>query len=36
MGKCWGVCENFLFSEVTYEYMMAALLKEIYRGNTIA
>ena len=26
---------NFLFVEVTYEYVMVASLKEIYRANTI-
>ena len=32
----WGVCENFLFMEVNYEYVIVARLKEIYRANIIA
>ena len=28
--------QNFLFVEVSYEYVMVAWLKEAYRANTIA
>ena len=31
-----GVCENFLFVEVSYEYVMVARLKGLYKENTIA
>ena len=34
--KCWGICENFSFVEVIYEYVMVVLLKQIYRADTIA
>ena len=34
-GKCLGVCENFSFLDVRYEYVMLARLKEQYRVNTI-
>ena len=31
-----GACESFSFMEVSYEYVMVARLKEIYRANIIA
>ena len=31
-----NMSENFSFVEVSYEYVMVARLKEIYRANTIA
>ena len=38
-GNTWevlGVCENFLFVEVSNEYVMVGGLKEIYKANTTA
>ena len=35
-GKCWGVCENFSFVEVSYDYMMVARLNKICRAKTMA